>query len=86
MSEVKLYYWRAESYGEEACVAAGSQEEAQEALRNSLSDYFPAPGASLFDGKAFESNHPRVVAKMLDGDGYELVVMEPGRVVWTEAS
>ena len=86
MTETKLYYWRSESYGEEACVAAASLEEAQGALRNSMADYFPAPGASLFGCSAYESNHPMVVEKMLAGDGYELVVLEPGRVVWTEVS
>jgi hypothetical protein len=73
---VKLYYWRYKfSCGEEACVAAASLEESREALCNSLNDCVPGPGASL-----------KVVEKMLAGDDYELVVLEPGRVVWTERS
>lgn len=83
---MKLYYWCHESYGEEATVMAESLEEAQEALKKSLPDYMPAPGASLFNQKAFESMHASVVERMLAGDGYSVVTYEPGQVLWTEVS
>jgi hypothetical protein len=91
---VKLYTWRRIEifHGEEAFVVAASEDEAIAALRATVPNEPNCPRAKDNKGSNYENRllwfeydcKKRVVDEMLDHDGYDLIVLEPGHVAWAE--
>lgn len=76
MNSLRLFYFKPKSYGAEALVCAESEEQAVAALRASLNDV----------NQRFRDGYERDVDDMINRRDYTLVVMPPGKVVWTEIS
>ncbi len=74
---MKLFYFKPDSYGEEALVCAETEEQAINALRANVDEEAHAE---------FRQYRARNVEDMINRRGYTLIVLDPGKVVWTEVS
>ena len=92
---MKLFCWRAKSYGEEAFVMAEDEDAARHIL---LATRIPLPSEpkparaemsqkhDLWNKWLKAEWHNEKIREILSGSSHDLVVLEPGQVAWAEVS
>lgn len=86
----KMFHFKCDDYDVEATVCADSLEAAKDALRATLK---PVPEYTNTEHGSEEQLslwsavwHNERIHRMLNENGYSVVVYEPGQVLWTEVS